>query len=361
MSGRVIHGGPDAGPPITWDFSTNANAVPLPPAFRERLLDADRTRYPDPAYGDLRAHLARDAGTDAARIVPTSGSSEGIRRLTLAARLQGIGEIWVPMHAYADYAAAAAALRLRVRPFVPDDAALPSTLADACGQAPVLMWLCEPCNPTGVCVSPDRGDALMALARREPRRLVIALDRAYAPLRLSGQGGIAEADARALCWQCWSPNKALGLTGVRAGWIQAPLADEPALLPAMRALAPSWVLSAEGVRMLTHWQDPDIQHWLATARRTLADWLAAQQGALASMGWQVRPTQVPFFLARPPAQLAEAWPRVEADLRAQGIKLRDAASFGLPGLLRLRAHTPPAQRALLGALASWRARVGKAA
>jgi histidinol-phosphate aminotransferase len=350
----VAHGGPDDGPPIVWDFSSNANAVPLPAAFHARLLDADRTRYPDPAYAGLRRHLAEVTRCRPEHILPTSGSSEGIRRLTLAASLQGVREVWVPLHAYADHAAAALALGLPVRHFDPDESSAGTLLEAACANQAVLLWLCEPCNPTGMSLPTALSSALMAWAARPRSRLVIAIDRAYAPLRLDGQDAIDADPAAALCWQCWSPNKALNLTGVRAGWIQAPAADPLGLTAALRQLAPSWVLSAEGVSMLTHWLDPDIQHWLGVARRTLSDWLAMQQGALIEQGWSVWPTQVPFFLARPPPGDVSDLPALLAGLRQQGIKLRDAASFGLPGLVRLRVHAPQAQRALLEALSAWR-------
>ena len=49
-----------------------------------------------------------------------------------------------------------------------------------------------------------------------------------------------------------------------------------------------------------------------------------------------------FWLAKPPGPLP--------DLRAQGIKLRDATSFGLPGWVRIAALAPESQQALSRAL-----------
>ena len=54
---------------------------------------------------------------------------------------------------------------------------------------------------------------------------------------------------------------------------------------------------------------------------------------------------MPFFCARP------AVPPDAAALRAHGVRLRDAASMGLPGAWRLSAQPPAAQRALADALA----------
>ena len=338
MSLNLIHGGADDGPPIAWDFSSNANAVPMPDALQTRLLQADRRGYPDPHYTALRQRLADAVGTTAEAIVPPSGSSEAIRRLTLAAWLRGIRQVGVPQHAYADYAAAAQALGMDVRYGAASD-------GWASSAEPMLLWLCEPCNPSGTSL-PRAFWLDLAAHPQFNQRIIVAVDRAYEPLRLVGLDPIPD-DVAASVWQLWSPNKALGLTGVRAGWVQAPLHDPWGLRETMLSLAPSWDVSAEGVHLLTCWLDADTQQWLSQAKVTLSGWLIGQQAALSRLGWQHRPTHTPFFLTRPAdggrTQLAD----LLADLRQQGIKLRDAASFGLDGWLRVRAHQPHAQQALI--------------
>ncbi|MGC4061453.1 MAG: aminotransferase class I/II-fold pyridoxal phosphate-dependent enzyme [Aquabacterium sp.] len=339
-----MHGGPDDGLRIDWDFSSNANAVPLPAALYEKLTDADRRAYPEPRYTALRERLSQARDVSAERIVPTAGSSEAIRRLTLAAHLQGVRRVWVPRPGYADYAAAASALGMAVSAY--EDPMLVK------GQG--LMWLCEPCNPTGRSRPVAFWSALMTHARAQPG-LVVAIDRAYEPLRLSGTDPIAN-DVADACWQLWSPNKALGLTGVRAGWMQAPalIGDEaPAWLKTALQLAPSWVMSAEGVHLLVHWDDADVQAWLVAARNELSAWMQAMQHELGLLGWACEPSTVPFFLATPARHEAGNAQDMLGFLRGHGIKLRDAQGMGLPGQVRLRAHTPPARQALLQALAAW--------
>lgn len=304
------HGGPDDGPPPGFDFSTNASPLGPPPALLAAVRAADRSSYPDPHYRALRRRLG-----DEERVLPTAGGAEGIRRLTLSAMLTGRREVWVPQPGFGDYALAAQALGLTVRPY--------ATPADIAPTTPALVWICEPCNPTGASAAwPDLADAL------------VVVDRAYEPLRL--QGGTPALPPGA--WQLLCPNKALGLTGIRAGYTVAPTTDD--VWRHALSLAPSWVLSAEGVAMLTHWLDDDTQAWLAQARATLRGWTAAQRALLADLDWLQQPSCTNFWLARPPR------PDVALRLRERGIRVRDATSFGLPGWVRVSAQPPAAQQAL---------------
>lgn len=305
------HGGPDDGPAAAFDFSSNASPLGPPPALIRAVQAADRHSYPDPHYRALRRRLG-----DQDLILPTAGGAEGIRRLTLAAMLAGRREVWVPQPGFGDYALAARALGLAVKTY-----ANPTEISST---TPALVWICEPCNPTG-----DSATTWPALDSH-----LVIVDRAYEPLRLQGE-------ARALppgAWQLICPNKALGLTGVRAGYAIAPAAD--AVWVNALSLAPSWVLSAEGVALLMHWLDDDTQAWLSNARTTLREWADAQRALLTGLGWHQRPSCTNFWLARPPR--ADIGPR----LRERGIRVRDAASFGLPGWVRVSAQPPVAQQAL---------------
>jgi histidinol-phosphate aminotransferase len=366
--GTVEHGGPDAGPAIHWDFSTNANPLPLPDALVLALQTADRRRYPDPAYAALRAHLAAQWTCEPDGVHITAGSSEAIRRLTLAASLQGVRQVWVPEPGYGDYRAAAEALGMTVWGWRDELALCEAVQRLGHHGEPVLCWLCDPCNPTGASLAADTTQALVA-ALDAGVPLVVALDRAYTPLRLRGEDPVVTRCASRF-WQLWSPNKALGVTGVRAGAMQAPGQPHDLATPSWQlgvarsvaALAPSWVLSAEGVALLQAWHTEPVQSWLADARLTLAEWAAMQKAMLTERGWHCASSDTPFFLATPPwlhhratEEAGLDWSaQLNTGLRARGIRLRDATGFGLPGVFRLSVQAPVAQRVLRDALASWR-------
>ena len=321
----AIHGGPDAqGVPLD-DFSTNANACGPCPQTLARVQQADATRYPDPSYTALRESLGAFHAVAPARVVLAASASECIHRLTAMAALQGARAVTVPLHSYGDYAHAARARGLAVLHDAADDAG--------------LQWACEPSSPLG---RPELQRAHWLLTPQAEGELPLrVLDCAYAPLRLDGTPW---PKTRPGIWQLWTPNKALGLTGVRAAYAIAPTVDAAEQLA---ALAPSWPVGAHGVALLTAWMEQGVQQWLAECLPVLRAWKTAQQSLCTALGWEVLPgSTANFFCAKPPpAQLSSRL----VSLRAAGIKLRECTSFGLPGVLRLGVLPPPAQDALQAA------------
>ena len=438
---HLSHGGPDALGIPPHDFSTNANACgPCPPVL-QTLQQAPVHTYPDPACTAVRQRLGRWHGVDAERIVIGASASELIFRLTAALGMIGQGRqagagvpsahdplrvrtgplpagarplpppvVWVPRHAYGDYARAAQAHGLPVRVWdtvrdIPRDATGSGSGSASCSLQ--LLWATEPSSPLG---HTPEGLADAVHARPSHARQTVALqgvpgdspplwvlDRAYAPLRLSGTDPFAST-ALDVVWQLFSPNKALGMTGVRGAWLVAPAAClndagslQAELLGHLQALAPSWPLGAHGEVMLMAWPEPAVQQWLALSLDMLRDWKARLEEGLRRRGWTVLPSVSTFCCARPPRSALEAalsmmrpsdmptpanqvsdtrgpstpsrhtvrdarspGERTQlallAVLRQQGIKLRDATSFGLPGWFRLGVRPPESQQALWRAL-----------
>lgn len=312
------HGGPDAAGVPRWDFSTNSNACGPCPTALAAVQAADATRYPDPAYTELRTVLAGFHGVAEARIVPGSSSSELIARLTAWVARGGGRTVWLPTEAYGDYAHAAAQWRL-TRVATP-------TQAD-------LAWCCTPSSPRGVAEPTPWADL------RQAR--VLALDRAYEPLRLSGSPPSAACCDDA--WQLWSPNKALGQTGVRGAYAIAP-AGATAQAAELMDMAASWPLGAHAVALLTAWTRTDTQRWLHNSRAQLRVWKGEQIAMLQSLGWTCLPSNTPYFCAQAPHP-------IDGDaLRHHGVKLRPTHNMGLPNHWRLSAQPPAAQAALHQAL-----------
>ena len=323
-----VHGGPDQHGVPLYDFSTNSNACAPCPEAQAAVRQADASQYPDAGYTAMRQQLAGFHGVDVQRVVLAASASEFIFRITALAARQGGRSIWLPPHSYGDYAQAARAHRLAV-------------VADA-GEAQ-LLWACEPSSPLGAAQT-GLGDMVDEWAAKTP----LVLDRAYEPLRLSGALALSEAQLQTV-WQLWTPNKALGLTGVRAAYAIAPVGAKEAV-SALDQLSPSWPMGAHGVAMLQAWTDPGVQAWLASSLGTLRDWKARQIALCESMGWICLTSDANFFCARPALPEGLTLAQALARLRTQGIKLRDTASFGLPGHVRISVQPPLAQDALRAAL-----------
>ena len=175
------------------------------------------------------------------------------------------------------------------------------------------------------------------------------LDCAYAPLQLTATPIAPSLDCNHT-WQIWTPNKALGLCGIRAAYAIAPADAAPETVQQLIALAPSWPLGSHGIALLHSWCTPAVQTWLAHARHTLAQWKQQQLALLQQLDWECLPSETNFLLARPRLAPQQTLPELLAGLRQNGIKLRDATSFGLPGWVRLCVHTPQAQAALAQAV-----------
>ena len=324
-----VHGGPDClGVPLH-DFSSNSNACAPCPAAWDAVRQADASQYPDASYTALRQQLAEFHGVEARRVVLAASASEFIFRLTAmtaqTAQIKGQGgAVWLPPHSYGDYAQAARAHRLAI-------AAEPA--------AAQLIWACEPSSPLGLAQA-GLGDMVSLSAALA----TVVLDRAYEPLRLRGAPTLRTAQLQSI-WQLWTPNKALGLTGVRAAYAIAPQGAEEAVF-ALDQLSPSWPVGAHGAALLQAWTFSDVQAWLANSLATLRDWKARQISLCESLGWLCLPSDANFFCARPALPQGLSLESALTRLRQQGIKLRDTASFGLSGHVRVSVQPPATQDAL---------------
>jgi len=280
---------------------------------------ADASRYPDPAYRALRELLAQWHGVSRERILVAGSASEFIQRVTAVGARIAPGPVAVPMHAYGDYAIAASAWG--------------RSLVPASDPSATLRWHCDPTSPCG------QDEPLSSSTEA-----ITVLDAVYAPLRLEGTRQYGTA--RSTVFELHSPNKALGLTGLRGAYVVAPeLTDDVTpWTAALERAAPSWPLGAHAVAMLTAWTSPQTHRWLAESKATLRRWKHSQVDMLRAAGAEVNDSVTNFFCARLRSGCTAR------ALRDHDIAVRDASSFGLPGWVRLSVQAPEAQAALEAAL-----------
>lgn len=335
-----VHGGSDAAGVPRWDFSTCANAAGPCPQALAKVRAADVTRYPDPTVSAVRQALARLHDVEPWRVLPAVSASEFIQRITAITGRLWPGVVSVPRHAYGDYAIAAAAAGRTVLIDALPERAGPEEIPHASSNAVSLAWHADPGSPFGI-----RG--LLPESGVHPRRRgVTVLDAVYEPLRLSGTSAWT-VHARDSVFVLHSPNKALGLLGVRGAYAIAPLRaerDVRVCCEALEAAMPSWPLSAHGEAMLLAWTDAAVQAWVRDTHRLLGTWKETLQRELVMRGFIVHESDTPFFIVHPPRY-------VEARaLRQFDIAVRDTRSFGLPGCWRVAARPPEEQKVLLRAI-----------
>ncbi|MBS7807009.1 aminotransferase class I/II-fold pyridoxal phosphate-dependent enzyme [Variovorax sp. PCZ-1] len=325
-----IHGGAD----VPWDFSTNANALGPCPVALQAVLQADRQRYPDARYTALIEALAQWHGVAPDRVLLGGSASELIMRLHIALRLLCADHalrVAVPQPAYGDYADSALACGHEV-------------IEPSYSKPVDVQWHTLPSSPLGQGLL---GEVLTQ--QLMPRTAVHVIDAAYQPLLL--EGPCLPKSASDTAWSLWTPNKALGLCGVRGAYAISPAVGSPrwqALADQMRQLEPSWVLGAEGQAMLLAWVSESVQAWLADSLASLRKLKAKQLVLLESLRLAYQPSVTNFFVAQlspDPVQQAKLFHA----LLAKGVALRDTSSMGLPGWARMRVHTDAAQSAFLSA------------
>jgi len=336
-----LHGGTDAGPEPQWDFSTNANPLGACPSVLEAVRAADVTRYPDPHYVALRAALAAHHATDPACIVIGTGVSELILRLVRACP----GPVLVLGPTFSEYERCA---RIEERAVI--EVATPAAFLQHRQDAQVhgfrspqnhrgLGFVCWPNNPTGHCWDLDFLSQAAGRGSQTACRGRLVVDLAYAPLCPHPMLQAVEA-ATAQAVRLYAPNKAFGLTGLRAGY-----AVTPHPWPELEQSAASWPVGPDGVAFLEAAIGAPALAWLEASRLRLADWRRALAIGLADLGCAVRESPASFLLA----EIGDA-AKVTAGLGRHGLRVRDCTSFGLSGWIRLRAAPPEPRAALLATL-----------
>ncbi len=257
------------------DLSVSLNpAAPDATALARRHAAALR-RYPD----DRRATaaLAEALGVSTDRLLLTNGGAEAI---ALVAAERPVG--WVEEPEFSLY-------RRHLERLDPG--------------AP--RWRSNPNNPTGLLAGAGEHAAVW--------------DEAFYPL---ATGTWTRGDAAAGAVVIGSLTKLFACPGLRVGYVLAP---DPELTMRLRARQPAWALGGLAVAALPELLDrADLPGWA----RTVADLRAGLVELLARYGLVAAPSDACWVLVH-------GVPHLRAALARQGVVVRDCASFGLPGTVRV--------------------------
>ena len=330
----VVHGGPDSAelerlgraPERLLDFSVSTNPLGPSPRALAAARAADLGRYPDRHSLAPRRALARHLGLTVEQLLIGNGSAELIWLLALAYLREG-DRAFVLEPTFGEYRAGAELLGAQVvewrtspdNGFAVDLAAVSATLAAA---RPRLAFVCNPNNPTGAWLTATE---LERLLQALPDGLLV-VDEAYLELadRDSPAAPLLESGRLVLLR---SLTKDFGLPGLRLGY----LAASPTLVAALAAVQPPWSVNAAAQAAgLAALED---QGHVAAGRRAAAEARAYLAPRLEALGFRGLPSVANFWLV----EVGDG-ARLRRRLLERGILVRDCASFGLPGFIRLAAR-----------------------
>ena len=162
-------------------LNSNENPLGLAPGARSAVLEgmAEANRYPFTAIGALREAIARRHGTTTGNVVIGNGSTE-ILRVAAAAFGGAEGLMITPDPTFEDITDYARPFGYRVArvPLTPTFAHDIPAMRDLAHRAagPVVVYLCNPNNPTATLTDCAEIDAWIAEA---PERVFFVVDEAY--------------------------------------------------------------------------------------------------------------------------------------------------------------------------------------
>jgi len=282
-------------------LDSNENPLGLAPAARAAVLEgmSEANRYPFTAMGPLREAVAARHATTPDHVVLGNGSTE-ILRIAVAA-FGGAGGLLLTAHPtfedITDYAQPFpyAVERFPLTPaFAHDIPAMRERAGRAAG--PVVVYLCNPNNPTGTLTDCAAIDAWIAEA---PERIFFVVDEAYVDFvddpRYWAFDRVAVARPNVLVVRTFS--KIFGMAGLRAGYGIGRPETVARLAAHVTQSTPNHLAQVAAIASL---RDPDvIERGRATnarARRILLD-------ALDALGLEYLPSHANFVMHRIPGDL----------------------------------------------------------
>lgn len=320
------------------DFSASTNPYGPSPDMLRALGEAAIARYPDASGRRARQALGACLDISPDELVLGNGAADllwSLARVWLAPGQRAL----IVEPTFCEFRLAARARgaelcewRSRVETSFTVDLRAVGALARSAGAA--VVYLCSPNTPTGSALPVA---AVQAFASEHPA-LRIVLDQSFLSLSELHADAASRLPSNVACVR--SLTKDQGIPGVRVGYLIA-CAE---LCRAVEAGRPAWTTSAFA-------QAATIQSCVAgdfvreSRERLLGDRLALARD-LAGLGISACPSRTTFLLAHVPG-VAELRARL---LTRHHIVVRDCASFGLPGFMRLGAKPASARQRLIEAL-----------
>jgi histidinol-phosphate aminotransferase len=305
--------------------------------------------YPDGAALALKGRLARHLGTSPLCVTIGNGSNE-VLSLIAETFLTPADEAVYSEYAFVVYALAvqAAGAIARIAPAKPPGEDQPlghslPTMRAIVSPRTRLVFIANPNNPTGTCLSPAE---LRAFIEDLPGHVLVVVDEAYREYMPERDcpDTLGWLDACPNLIVCRTFSKMYGLAGLRVGYaVSHPRIA--ALLDRVRQ-----PFNVNSLAQVAAEVALDADDHVRRSRAVNEAGLARLRAALTGFGWPVAPSAGNFVLADTGGP---ARPWYEGLLRL-GVIVRPVASYGLPRHLRITVGLPEQNERLLAALARLR-------
>lgn len=314
------------------DFSVSHNPYGTPPNVLAALRSIPVDSYPDPEAEEFRKRLGKRLGVKPANLLAGSGSTELIRLVTIAYFASG-DLILIPQPTYSEYEIACRMMDVRVvkKPVLREEKhfLLESVdLLSCIGKfKPKGVFLCNPNNPTGQCLTRDEIEKILLAV---PDCLFV-VDEAYIAFtenenRFSSLGLIHHGNIIVIR----SMTKDYALAGLRLGYAVA----ASSIIEVLKRICPPWNVNIAaqlaGIAAL------DSENYLENCKTKINQAKGFLMSELSSMGLIPVPSQANFFLVK----VGDAKSFHKA-LLERGLLVRDCSSFGLPEYIRIAPRTMP--------------------
>ncbi|GAB4505755.1 MAG: histidinol-phosphate transaminase [Anaerolineales bacterium] len=319
------------------DFSVNSNPFGPSPKVWDAIRQTPLERYPDRESLALRRELSQRLDVSPAQIVVGNGTAELIQLAALAFLSKGDSAL-ITEPTFGEYERAVRLMDGNVRRWraVPETgfAFRPDEIQKRLENVR-MAFLCNPNNPTGQVLPLETLDEW---AKDFPNTLFV-VDEAYLAFVPDMKSAVTLRRKNILTLR--SMTKDYALAGLRLGYA----AGDEAVIQAIVNLRPAWnvnaLAQAAGLAAL---QDEVHQRETLTQLRSETQKLVE---GLRRLGFNPVPSRTHYFLL-PVASGAD----FRQKLLAQGVLVRDCASFGLPAYVRLATRMAEENARLLRALAS---------
>ncbi len=334
------------------DFSANVNPYGMSPAAREAAIAAvdQAIYYPDPKSRQLVSAIAAHDGVNESCVCVGNGAADLIIRLAAALAPR---RALVLAPTFSEYEDALVQAGCQVQRY---------TLAERCGFVPTAsliddvvdgidaVFVCEPNNPTGLCMG--RGLLLALLAKCREVGAVLVVDECFNgflpnPASSSIKDQV-ENEKGLVVLRAFT--KLYGMAGLRLGYL---LCSDAGILARIEAHGQSWPVScvaqAAGVAALTDGE------WVDTCLQKIADSRAKLACDLTALGLEVWPGQANYLMFRSPMT------GLYQQLAQHGVLVRDCSNYhGLgPGFYRVAVKDPESNDRLVKAIGDVLARAAQ--